>query len=343
MIDIDDIRRAAAVIAGEAIVTPIQRSDVLDQWVGATLLGKDESQQRAGSFKFRGAFHRLSLIPAEDRQPRCRGGVVGQPRCRGGVRGGDPRHSGNGPHSRRRGSRQTRAHRTLRRRHRDVRSDDARPRRRRTRPGRGDRSNLRPPVRGSAGDARSGNRCPGTPRPGRSARCPAGPDVGRRPDGRLCLGDATARSRLRTARRGAGSRRRHPASFAVGHPVRIAQPSTIADGLAVTAPGAATFEINRQLVADVLTVSEEQLVDAMRVALDAFGGGSSPAASPASPRYSPTRIASATERVGLLLSGGNIDDERFESLTGRRGALRLRGEPGRPRSGPGNPTVARWS
>ena len=67
MIDLDDIRAAAAVIASEAVVTPIQHADVLDQQVGATILGKDESQQRAGSFKFRGAFHRLSLIPAADR------------------------------------------------------------------------------------------------------------------------------------------------------------------------------------------------------------------------------------------------------------------------------------
>jgi threonine dehydratase len=106
-------------------------------------------------------------------------------------------------------------------------------------------------------------------------------------------------------------------SFAAGHPVRIAQPSTIADGLAVTAPGAATFAINRHLVSDVLTVSEDQLVDAMRVALDVFGRRFEPSgvAGLAAVLADPDRFRG--RRIGLLLSGGNIDDERFDSLTGR--------------------------
>ena len=124
MIGLDDIRAAAAVITSEAVVTPVLRSDVLDERVGATIVGKDKSQQRAGSFKFRGAFHRLSLIPAEDRGFGVVAVLIGQSRRGGGVCGGDPGRPGNGPHSRRRRSGQPRAHRTLRRHHRDLRSDD---------------------------------------------------------------------------------------------------------------------------------------------------------------------------------------------------------------------------
>ena len=86
----------------------------------------------------------------------------------------------------------------------------------------------------------------------------------------------------------------------------------------MTAPGAATFEINRHLVADVVCVSEEGLVEAMRVALDAFGRRFEPSgvAGLAAVLADPDRFRG--RRVGLLLSGGNIDDDRFESLTGPR-------------------------
>ena len=67
MIPLAAIRQAATVIAPEAVVTPVLRSDALDELVGATVWAKDESQQRAGAFKFRGAFNRLASIPIEDR------------------------------------------------------------------------------------------------------------------------------------------------------------------------------------------------------------------------------------------------------------------------------------
>lgn len=71
-VSIDDIRAAAERIRGEAVVTPVLRHPALDAAVGATVLIKPENLQRSGSFKFRGAFNRLNMIPAADR-PR---GVV---------------------------------------------------------------------------------------------------------------------------------------------------------------------------------------------------------------------------------------------------------------------------
>jgi threonine dehydratase len=67
-----DVRDAQRRIAGEAAVTPLLRSAFLDELTGGTVLLKAENLQRTGSFKFRGAFNRLSLIPEGDR-PR---GVV---------------------------------------------------------------------------------------------------------------------------------------------------------------------------------------------------------------------------------------------------------------------------
>ena len=66
-IPLEELEAARARIAPEAVVTPVLRSDALDAVVGAEVLCKAESEQRAGAFKFRGAFNRLSAIPEEDR------------------------------------------------------------------------------------------------------------------------------------------------------------------------------------------------------------------------------------------------------------------------------------
>jgi threonine dehydratase len=67
-----DIDAAAKVIAPYAVRTPLLRSPVLNERVGAKVFLKPESLQRTGSFKFRGAFNKLSSIP----QDRRAGGVV---------------------------------------------------------------------------------------------------------------------------------------------------------------------------------------------------------------------------------------------------------------------------
>ncbi|AXS41250.1 threonine/serine dehydratase [Breoghania sp. L-A4] len=67
-----DVQAARARIAGHAVVTPLLRSDALDALTGGRILLKPECLQRTGTFKFRGAFNRLSMIEDADR-PR---GVV---------------------------------------------------------------------------------------------------------------------------------------------------------------------------------------------------------------------------------------------------------------------------
>lgn len=62
-----DVEEAARRLAGQAVVTPLLRHAELDRLTGATVLVKPEVLQVTGSFKFRGAFSRLSRIPAAER------------------------------------------------------------------------------------------------------------------------------------------------------------------------------------------------------------------------------------------------------------------------------------
>ncbi|MGY6710345.1 MAG: threonine ammonia-lyase [Rhizobiaceae bacterium] len=63
-----NVADAARAIAGVARRTPLLTSPELDAITGARVFLKPEMLQHTGSFKFRGAYNRLSRIPAEDRQ-----------------------------------------------------------------------------------------------------------------------------------------------------------------------------------------------------------------------------------------------------------------------------------
>ncbi len=62
-----DVQAAAKRIAGHAVLTPLLSSPSLDKKLGGRLLIKAEPLQRTGSFKFRGAYNKISQIPAADR------------------------------------------------------------------------------------------------------------------------------------------------------------------------------------------------------------------------------------------------------------------------------------
>jgi len=63
-----DIDTAASRIEGVAVRTPLIRSPLLDERVGARVFLKAETLQRMGSFKFRGAYNRCAAIPPEGRK-----------------------------------------------------------------------------------------------------------------------------------------------------------------------------------------------------------------------------------------------------------------------------------
>ena len=69
MINLDDVRRAAAGLRGVAHRTPVLTSRSLDSTLGASVFLKCESFQRTGSFKFRGAFNLMASL-AEDERAR---------------------------------------------------------------------------------------------------------------------------------------------------------------------------------------------------------------------------------------------------------------------------------
>ena len=62
MIDIEQIRRAADTIRKVANRTPVMHSRTLDRLCGAKVFLKCENFQRTGSFKFRGAYNAISLL-----------------------------------------------------------------------------------------------------------------------------------------------------------------------------------------------------------------------------------------------------------------------------------------
>jgi len=64
---LEAVRDAAKRLAGWAVKTPLLESPALNARLGGRLLIKAEVLQRTGSFKFRGAYNRISRIPAEAR------------------------------------------------------------------------------------------------------------------------------------------------------------------------------------------------------------------------------------------------------------------------------------
>ena len=58
-----DVERAAGRLEGRAHRTPVLASRTVDERAGASVFFKQESFQRTGSFKFRGAYNALSALP----------------------------------------------------------------------------------------------------------------------------------------------------------------------------------------------------------------------------------------------------------------------------------------
>ena len=63
-----DVLAAAERLSGMAVATPLIESPALNARVGGRVLIKPETLQRTGSFKFRGAYNRISLIPEVERE-----------------------------------------------------------------------------------------------------------------------------------------------------------------------------------------------------------------------------------------------------------------------------------
>lgn len=108
----------------------------------------------------------------------------------------------------------------------------------------------------------------------------------------------------------------HQRSFAEGRRVRIDVPRTIADGLAVDQPGEQTFAINHRLVSEVVTVTDEEIVAAMRFLFDRMKLVVEPSGATVVAALLTGKVHAAGNRVGLILSGGNVSTDRFRQLLG---------------------------
>ncbi|MET9269553.1 pyridoxal-phosphate dependent enzyme [Kribbella sp. NPDC003557] len=108
----------------------------------------------------------------------------------------------------------------------------------------------------------------------------------------------------------------HARSLAAGERVEIAVPRTIADGQAISTPGELTFAVNQRLVEAFELVSDEEIVAAMAFAFERLKIVLEPSGASALAALLAGRIHGLPERVGVVLSGGNVGLERFHELLG---------------------------
>jgi threo-3-hydroxy-L-aspartate ammonia-lyase len=103
-------------------------------------------------------------------------------------------------------------------------------------------------------------------------------------------------------------------SFRAGRIVHIDTPRTIADGAQTTHLGQYTFPIIRRDVDDLLTVSDAQLIDCMRLFAARMKLVVEPTGCLAFAAARDIKAQLRGQRVGILVSGGNVDIERFCAL-----------------------------
>jgi threonine dehydratase len=105
-------------------------------------------------------------------------------------------------------------------------------------------------------------------------------------------------------------------SLRAGHIVRIETPQTIADGAQTQYLGEYTFGIIRRDVADIRTVSDAQLVEGMRFFAERMKMVVEPTGCLAFAGAVADAPALQGAKVGVIVSGGNVDLGRYAALLG---------------------------
>jgi threonine dehydratase len=103
-------------------------------------------------------------------------------------------------------------------------------------------------------------------------------------------------------------------SFVKGERVSIPPPPTIADGLRVQSPGALTFPILQQNADDVLTVSDAEIVTTIKFMLFRMKTLVEPSGAAAAAAVLHGKLPSGDKRVGVIISGGNVDPDALAQL-----------------------------
>ena len=89
---------------------------------------------------------------------------------------------------------------------------------------------------------------------------------------------------------------------------------TIADGLLAIQPGELTFEVNRRLLDDVVTVEEADIVEAMRFCFSRLKVVVEPSGAVPLAALLAGVVPGAGRRIAVVLSGGNIAPADFAAL-----------------------------
>ena len=121
----------------------------------------------------------------------------------------------------------------------------------------------------------------------------------------------------------------YPTSLAAGYPIQVPTTPTIADGIAVARPGDLPFELIRQFVDEVVTVTEDDIARALLVLLERAKQVVEPAGAVGVAAILAGKIQ-ATGTTVTILSGGNIDPLLLQrvvahglSASGRYMSLRI--------------------
>ena len=310
----DDVIAAAGRLAGHAHRTPALRSRTADALLGAEVFFKCENLQRAGAFKFRGAFNALSKFDAAQR----RAGVVAfssgnhaQAVALAGRVLGIPATilmPNDAPQAKVAATQGYGAEVIRFDRYREDREALARDLSQR----RG--LTLIPPY--DHADVIAGQ---GT------ATLELIEEVGALDDLFVCLGGGGLLSGAALAARAlAPACRLHGVepeagndaqqSLARGEIVHIATPQTIADGAQTQHLGELTFAIIRREVNDIVTVTDAQLVQAMRFFAERMKLVVEPTGCLAFAGACHAGLPLAGRRVGVIVSGGNVDLQRYAGL-----------------------------
>jgi threonine dehydratase len=106
-------------------------------------------------------------------------------------------------------------------------------------------------------------------------------------------------------------------SLRKGERVEIPVPKTIADGLQVPCPGALTFPIIQETVRDILLVSDEEMIETLCWMLERMKVLVEPSGVVGAAAVRHRKADFSGKRVGVILSGGNVDRRKLASYLER--------------------------
>ncbi len=110
-------------------------------------------------------------------------------------------------------------------------------------------------------------------------------------------------------------------SLAAGHRVEVPQNPTIADGLRVSSPGKLTFPIVQENVRDILLVSDDEMIETLTWMLERMKVLVEPSGAAAAAAVRHEKADFSGKRVGVVLSGGNVDLQNLAGYIGSRRGL----------------------